>query len=75
MELLLAIKKVIELDDSDRYYIWTCNRNTNCEGYASFHTNGEKKIKVYEGASNGSDDHSMTYEEFLNNYEFVLRGE
>lgn len=75
MELLMAIKKVIELDDSDRYYIWTCNRSTNYEGCASFYTNGENKIKVYEGSGDGSEDKSMSYDEFIENYYFVLRGE
>lgn len=70
-EMLMAMKKVIELDN-DFYYIHTINKNTLWEGVASFHTNGESKLRINEGASDGSDDHSETIEDFLKKYEFRL---
>lgn len=70
-EMLMAMKKVIDLD-SDYYYILTINKKTHWEGVASFHTNGENKLRINEGASDGSDDHSETVEDFLKKYEFRL---
>lgn len=72
-KMLMAMKKVIELDDM--YYIATINKTTKWEGVASFHTNGEEKIKVFEGSDDGSTDVSVTYDEFLNNYQFGLERE
>lgn len=70
-EMLMAIKKVVELD-GDFYQIFTINKKTLWEGCASFHTNGDGLIRVYEGSDDGSNDHSITIEEFLNNYQFEL---
>lgn len=70
-EMLMAIKKIVELDD-DVYYIQTINKKTLWEGVASFHTNGEDKLRINEGASDGSDDHSETIEDFLKKYQFRL---
>lgn len=75
LEMLMAIKKVIELDDVGKYYIHTINKDTKWEGLASFHTNGEKKIKVFEGSGSGDDDHSETYEDFIKKYRFTLEVE
>ncbi len=72
LELLMAIKKVIDLDETGRYSIHTINRDTKWEGCASFHTNGENKIKVFEGSRSGDDDHSETYEDFVKKYRFTL---
>ena len=74
-ELLLAMKKVIELDDENIYYIYTVNKNNGWEGCASFLTNGEDKIKVYEGKSDSSDDQIYTYKDFIQKYLFELRKE
>ncbi len=74
-DLLMAIKKVIDLDESGTYYIQTINRRTKWEGCASFLTNGEEKIKVFEGDGSGSDDHIETYDSFINNYWFTLETE
>ena len=70
-EMLMAMKKIVELDD-DIYYIHTINKKTLWEGVASFHTNGEEKLRINEGASDGSDDHSETIEDFLKKYQFGL---
>lgn len=75
MELLMAIKKVLELDKGDKYYLQTINKKTNWEGIASFLTNGEEKIRVFEGSSDGADDHDETYEDFIEKYKFTLRVE
>ena len=70
-EMLYAMKKILELD-GDYYHIFTINKKKKWEGVASFHTNGEEKIRVYEGAEDGSDDISISIVEFLKNYEFRL---
>ena len=70
-EMLMAMKKVAELD-SDFYYILSINKKTLWEGVASFYTNGENKIWINEGAGDGSDDHGETIEDFLKKYEFRL---
>jgi len=75
MEMLMAIKKVIELDTKGKYYIHTINKKTNWEGEASFLTNGEDKIRVFEGNPDGSDDHDETYEKFIEHYHYKLMSE
>ena len=72
IDKLMAMKKVIELEDNLEYEIKTANRYTNEEGCATFLTNGEKKIKVYEGNPDGSDDKVMSYKEFIHDYQFML---
>lgn len=69
---LMAMKEVIELEDDREYYISTSNKKTREEGTINFFTNGEKKVKVYEGDPDGSDDKEMSYEEFIKNYSFML---
>lgn len=40
----------------DFMYIVTTNKINKNKGVASFYTNGEDKIFVFEGSSDGSDD-------------------
>lgn len=72
IDKLMAMKKVIELEDDLEYEIKTANRYTNEEGCATFLRNGEKKIKVFEGNPDGSDDKVMSYKEFIHDYQFML---
>ena len=72
LQLLKAMKKVIELDEEKKYYITVVNRETQWEGEAYFTTNGENKIQVYEGSPDGKDDHLETYEDFVKKYQFDL---
>ena len=69
---LMAMKEIIELEDDREYYISTANKKTHQEGTINFYTNGERKVKVYEGNGDGSDDKEMSYEEFIKNYSFML---
>ena len=69
---LMAMKEIIELEDDREYYIVTTNKKTHEEGALNFYTNGEKKVKVYEGNGDGSDDKVMSYEEFIKNYSFMI---
>ena len=73
MDDLLAIKPMLKNDEL--LYIETHNKETGWIGCASFHTNGEEKIRVNEGDPSGSDDASYTYSEFLKNYTYVLKRE
>lgn len=69
LKKLEAIKTLIETDEDDRYYITTTNPRTGWEGTANFLNDG-KRIRVYEGNGDGSDDKDMTYEEFVRDYQF-----
>lgn len=69
MKKLIAIKNLIEADDN--YFIVTTNKETHQEGTATFLRNN-KEIRVYEGKPDGSDDHNVTYEEFIKKYEFEV---
>lgn len=75
MKGLLKIKKFLENDKSDEYILETTNKETGWIGCASFHTNGEEKIRVNEGDPFGSDDASYTYKEFIKKYNYVLKKE
>lgn len=67
LKKLEAIKTLIETDD--RYYMTITNNKTLEEGAANFLNDG-KRIRVYEGNGDGSDDHDMSYEEFIEGYQF-----
>ena len=75
MKDLLAIKEWIFNDSNENYDFITRNKETGWEGYASFCTNGEDKILVFEGDPSGCDDASYTYDEFLKKYDFKLKKE
>ena len=72
IDKLMAMDKIIRLEDNIEYTITTANRKTGEEGEATLLRNGEKKIKVFEGNPDGSDDKVMSYKEFVNNYQFML---
>ena len=72
LQMLKAMKRVIELDENNKYYITVVNRETQWEGEAYFTTNGENKIRVFEGDPDGKDDHLETYEDFIKKYQFDL---
>lgn len=74
MEELMRIKDII-LNGKEDYIIETKNKETGWVGCASFHTNGEDKIIVFEGNSDGSDDRSHTYEEFMQKYDYEFKKE
>lgn len=73
IEKLMKAKEVVKKNDN--YYIHTINKKTTQIGCASFLTNGEEKIRVYEGSPDGSDDHDETYESFLKNYVYSIAKE
>ena len=73
MNELMKIKKMIQEDEL--LVIETKNLNTGWIGCASFLTNGEDKIKVFEGSGDGSDDKVLTFGEFLSNYSFKIKRE
>ena len=71
--MLLEYKKMLLADDS--LYIETKNKINSWIGCASFLTNGEDKIKVFEGSGDGSDDKVLSFSEFLSNYSFEIKRE
>ena len=71
MEELLKAKNLI--DNSENLSLFTYNRNNGNKGYASFHRSDENIIFVFEGNPDGSDDSSMTLEEFLANYDYEVK--
>ena len=73
MDNLLKLKDLLKSDEL--LYIETRNKETGWIGCASFHTNGEDKIIVFEGDSSGSDDASYTYNDFLKKYDYELKKE
>jgi len=70
---LLEIKKL--LADDELLYLETHNKLNGWVGCASFYTNGEAKIMVFEGDGSGCDDAGYTFDEFLNKYTYVLKRE
>lgn len=74
MKELERIKKIF-INNSDDYEIHTINKETKQQGVATFYLK-EDIIKVFEGASDGSDDKEYTYQEFLDKYDFkLIKGE
>lgn len=72
MSELLRIKDIIDHDDTK--IIVTKSKSTNLEVCAAFNLDG-KKLTIYEGAEDGSDDKELNIIEFLFNYEFKLGNE
>ena len=70
---LLEIRK--KLWTNETLALFTKNKNNGWECFASFWTNGQDRIGVYEGAGDGSDDKDMSFEEFLENYDYELKEE
>ena len=73
MEELLKLKDMLRNDDT--LYLETTNKSNGWIGCASFYTNGEQKIWINEGNGDGSDDHGVSYEDFLKYYMFELKKE
>ena len=71
MKELLEAKKLIE--NSTNLGLATYNKNNGNGGWASFHRSDENIIFVYEGNPDGSDDKSMTLDEFLANYTYKVK--
>ena len=71
MEELLNAKKII--DSSENLGLATYNKNNGNEGWASFHRSDPNIIFVFEGNPDGSDDKSMTLDEFIANYTFEVK--
>ena len=61
------------LQNNEEYYLQTKNKKTKRIGAAAFTKDG--KIKVFEGAGDGSDDKKMSYAEFKKNYNFEIKKE
>jgi hypothetical protein len=72
---LLKIRDELFNDDTDRLMLHTKNKKSGTLGNASFLTNGEDKIKVFEGRGDGSDDKVMDFDTFVTNYDYVLSDE
>lgn len=70
IEDLMLFKKI--LIKQEGLSLLTKNKNNNLYGVASFWTNGQKMITVYEGSSDGSDDKNLSYVDFLNNYDYKI---
>lgn len=71
MNELLKAKSIIE--NSENLGLATHNKNNGFEGWASFHRSDKNIIFVYEGNPDGSDDKSMTLDEFIANYTFEVK--
>lgn len=71
MKELLEAKKAI--DNSERLGLVTHNKKNGNEGCASFHRSDKNIIFVFEGNPDGSDDKSMTLDEFIKNYTFEVK--
>ena len=71
MEELLKAKSLI--DNSENLSLFTYNKNNGNKGCASFHRSDDNIIFVFEGNPDGSDDKSMTLDEFLANYTFEVK--
>lgn len=72
MHELVQIKNLMDHDGKDgRLMLYSINKKNKMEGMASFYLDCET-IKVYEGKGDGSDDKDMSYEKFIENYDFVL---
>lgn len=70
LETLKAMKKIIDLDDENIYYITVTNKETKYEGTALF--TDENKIMVHEDSETGEKDSTSTYEEFIKRYQFRI---
>lgn len=71
MNELMKAKELIE--NSTNLGLATHNKNNGNEGWASFHRSDENIIFVFEGNPDGSDDKSMTLDEFIANYDYEVK--
>ena len=71
MNELMKAKELIE--NSTNLGLATHNKNNGNEGWGSFHRSDENIIFVFEGNPDGSDDKSMTLDEFIANYDFKVK--
>lgn len=69
MNKLLTAKEIIDKVRDDRAGLITINKKTKWNGCAIIH---DDLIYVFEGNPDGSDDKQVSYEEFVENYEFFL---
>lgn len=74
IEELKKIKINLAKDSNENLSLFTYNKNTGNKGVASFSIH-ENKIIVFEGNPDGSDDTEMTYEEFIDNYQYAVANE
>lgn len=70
LNYLLILKKILK--ENEVISLLTKNKKTGWNGVASFLTNGEDMIRVNEGASDGSDDSDMSFNDFITNYNFII---
>lgn len=75
MEKLMAMKKIIELDE--RYYMMTIDKETGWEGTATFIYDMRKKPENKEGKIRVHEEHEdrnqiVSYREFIERYQFDL---
>lgn len=73
LKTLQRLKKI--LTECEVLTMYTKNKKTGWCGVASFWTTGDDMIRVNEGASDGSDDSDMTYEDFITNYCYKVGAE
>lgn len=63
-----------QLNDNDDLILFTYNKKTKNTGIAIFIQN-KNEVKVLEGKPDGSDDSTMNYDKFINNYKFKVANE
>ena len=71
MTELLEAKRII--DNGNNLGLATHNKKNGYEGWASFHRSDPNIIFVFEGNPDGSDDKSMTLDEFIAHYTFEVK--
>ena len=72
MHELKQIRHLMFNDDKDsKLMLYTINKQNKMEGMASFCLDYET-IAVFEGKDDGSDDKELSYEKFIENYDFAL---
>jgi hypothetical protein len=67
---LKAIQSV--LIANEELSLYTKNKKNGWLGVASFFTNGLDKIRINEGNPDGSDDCNVSFQEFIDNYYYVI---
>lgn len=76
MDKIILIRKLMKVKDimegvEDKEIV-TLNRATKEKGIATF-LREPGKMKVYEGKDDGSEDKILTYDEFLEKYDYDIR--
>lgn len=72
MHELKQIRHLMFNDNKDsKLMLYTINKQNKMEGMASFCLDYET-IAVFEGKGDGSEDKEMSYEKFIENYDFAL---